>query len=245
MQKSKNINELVTAMVEAKKKFTPLLKTGSAKITTTKGGQYEYDYIELATILDMINPILSECGLWVSQEEIVVEGALELTTWFFHSSGQFIEWSPVSLPIISTGNIVQAIGSTITYARRYDLITKLGLAGEKDTDGSDLIGKPIADVATMKAPKARGKKPEVFQDDPLPEPTKGKPASEDKEMIAKRKVVIDEIAEVLKSPVFTDADKEMMKRNIHESGTLELLGTLKSQCLEVEKIRNAKAEQGE
>ena len=258
MQKSENIADLVIAMVEARKKFVPLLKTGTAKIKTTKGAEFEYDYAQLPDLLNMVNPILAESGIWVSQEETVEQGTVQLVTWFFHSTGQYIEWAPLTLPIVSSGNLIHAIGTTISYARRYDLLAKLGLAGERDMDASELTGKALTGVDEIKKPKAKGQKPEQksepFQDDELPEPTKGKPTAKPEgaepatvaeAMKAKRKVIIDEIAEILQSPVFTEPDKEMMKRNIHESNTLELLGTLKSQCLEVEKIRNAKIEQGE
>jgi len=255
MEKSESITELITAIAKAKLKFTPLLKTGKADFKTQTGRQIKYDYVELENILEMATPLLAAEGVIISQEEVVNNGNLEISTWFFHSSGEFMCWAPLVLPI-ATGSgmgVIQSIGSTISFCRRYDLLCKLGLAGEKDTDGNDLrdlkSGTPISDI---KKPKAKIAKPNSipdFEDDELPEPTKGKPKQTaptvDKDMTAKRKVIIDDIATILESPVFEEADKEMMKRNINASGTLELLQELKKQCSDVATIREAKLEKGE
>jgi len=241
MEKSESITELITAISKAKLKFTPLLKTGKADFKTkgnngNPGRQIKYDYVELENILEMATPLLAAEGIVVSQEEVLNNGTIEISTWFFHSSGEFMHWEPLALPI-ATGSgmsVIQSIGSTISFCRRYDLLCKLGLAGEKDTDGNDLRDAiPVKPVGDIKKPQA--KKPKKESEPDIVPPI-------DEVMIAKRKVIIDEIAEILKNPVFDEADKEMMKRNIHESNTLELLGTWKSQCLEVEKIRSLKKE---
>ena len=236
MEKSESIAELITAISKAKLKFTPLLKTGKADFKTKTGGHVKYDYVELENLLEMAEPLLAAEGVIIVQEEVLNSGTIEISTWFFHSSGEFIQWDPLALPIATGAGMstIQSIGTTITYCRRYDLLCKLGLAGEKDTDGNDLRDViPVKPIGDIKKPQAKKPKKES-------EPETAPPI--DEEMIAKRKVVIDEIAEILKNPVFAEADKEMMKRNIHESNTLELLGTLKSQCLEVEKIRGLKKE---
>ena len=256
MEKSESITELVSAIAKAKLKFTPLLKTGKADFKTQTGRQIKYDYVELENILEMSEPILAAEGVVLVQEEIVNNGTVEITTWFFHSSGEYIQWDPLVLPI-ATGSgmgVIQSIGTTISYCRRYDLLCKLGLAGEKDTDGIDLIGaKPATPIEAIKKPKAKKntEPPEEsrpFEDDELPEVIKGKQKKDlpiDEDMKAKRKIIIDEIAEILTNPIFTDGDKEVMKRNIKESNTLPLLQDLKKYCMETEKTREIKAEKGE
>ncbi len=81
----------------------------------------------------MSEPILAAEGVVLVQEEIVNNGTVEITTWFFHSSGEYIQWDPLVLPI-ATGSgmgVIQSIGTTISYCRRYDLYVSLGLRGKK------------------------------------------------------------------------------------------------------------------
>ena len=236
MERSESIAELITAISKAKLKFTPLLKTGKADFKTKTGGHVKYDYVELENLLEMAEPLLAAEGVIIVQEEVLNSGTIEISTWFFHSSGEFIQWDPLALPIATGAGMstIQSIGTTITYCRRYDLLCKLGLAGEKDTDGNDLRDViPVKPIGDIKKPQAKKPKKES-------EPEPPKKSTYTAEMIAQRKVIIDEVAEVLKNPIFDEADKEMMKRNIDESNTLELLEKLKPQCLAVIKIREAK-----
>ena len=80
---------------------------------------YGYSYAELSTILEIINPIMSEFGLGFTQ---LLNGDNLKTIVFHAESGQYIE-SETQIPKVSLKgmNDYQAFGSGITYFRRYCL----------------------------------------------------------------------------------------------------------------------------
>jgi len=88
-------------------------------------------YAGLEDIMGTIRNPLREAGLVVSQ----LPGDGTLTTLLAHfESGEFVK-STISLAPVKDNN-PQAVGSALTYARRYALSAVLGLAiGEDDDDG--------------------------------------------------------------------------------------------------------------
>jgi hypothetical protein len=85
-------------------------------------------YATLAHIISETRPVLAKHGLVVSQ---VVDGDA-VVTMLLHTSGQFLSGRT---PIVSDKPGPQAMGSGITYARRYGLCAILGVAAEEDDDG--------------------------------------------------------------------------------------------------------------
>ena len=66
-------------------------------------------------------------------------GIVNLTTVLAHSSG---EWIASDWPVCAVAETARPhrMGAALTYARRYALFTLVGIAGEDDLDGPDLIG---------------------------------------------------------------------------------------------------------
>lgn len=114
---------------------------------------YGYKYADLPAIFETINPLLKKKGLGFTQ---LINGAKIKTILFHIESGETIE-SDTDMPIDSLiyeegvdkkgnkkfllrgfegMNKAQAIGSLITYFRRYALSSLLGLVTDKDTDGA-------------------------------------------------------------------------------------------------------------
>lgn len=103
------------------------------KNQTAKAGSFSYSYADLATILDQVRPILARHGLAVAQD-IRMEDGLQVFTLLLHDSGEQLTFGPIRG---GTGSDWQAMGSAISYARRYGLISALGLMGEgEDDDGA-------------------------------------------------------------------------------------------------------------
>ena len=248
MQRSESIENLTGAMATAILEYKSIAKNGHASFKTKSGVAIEYDYMELSDILEMVRPVFAKHGIWLTQEPVVAEGVVEINTAFYHKSGEFIIYEPFKLPIISSGNnILQSAGTSVTFARRYSLACILGLAGDKDLDANDVSGDPIKPIADIKKPAAK-KKNSVEEKPPEPlitEKVEPEAMPIDEDMKAKRKIYIDSIADILTNQVFKEEDKEMMRRNIKQATTIEMLATLKTQCLDVEKIREAKQEKGE
>src|SRR5699024_1809320 len=61
-------------------------------------------------------------------------GVAKVTTKVFDKSGNLIEFPPVMFK--ANGNTPQAIGSAMTYARRYSLNSVFGISAESDDDGN-------------------------------------------------------------------------------------------------------------
>ena len=133
MKKSKEIHELIKAKI-AFQQECPTIYEGK------RNDKFSSSYATLDYILEVINPILSKHGLTIIQ---YVESD-SVCTGLYHKSGQFIETDLQVLdptPVISkAGNSVrskdQDFGVSVTYRKRYQLESFLGLSTTKDVDGS-------------------------------------------------------------------------------------------------------------
>jgi hypothetical protein len=101
---------------------------------------YGYTYADLPQILEVINPILKKNNLGFTQ---MLEGTGLRTILFHTKSGEYLE-SYCDIPATSLKgmNDFQAIGSGITYFRRYCLSSILGVVSDKDTDAAGEKEKP-------------------------------------------------------------------------------------------------------
>lgn len=130
MEWSEQRDKLIPAYIEMQKQLEPV-KKGSTN--DFKG----YRYADLADIWEACRKPLADHELCVMQTTRRLEdGGLELVTTLAHSSGQ---WVRTRLPILSTEH-PQAMGSAMTYARKYSLATIVGLAADDDDDGQAASG---------------------------------------------------------------------------------------------------------
>lgn len=149
---SENIGELAAALAKAQAAIPPVRKDKTAKIPTKAGSSYSYSYSDLAGIWDAIRSPLSDNGLSVVQMPGQSDGWVSVETMLMHASGQWIS-STVSA---RTGDTTpQAIGSAITYLRRYALGPMIGVVSDDDDDGNT-ASQPQAQPAqrTVYAPPA-------------------------------------------------------------------------------------------
>lgn len=91
-------------------------------------------YSTLAATWDAIRKPLSENEIAVYQRPLVMGDRQYMATMLIHSSGEFIDDSILEMRSESNGrmNAMQALGSAVTYARRYTLQAALGIAPEDD-----------------------------------------------------------------------------------------------------------------
>ena len=106
------------------------------------GKSHHGKYATLAAILDHVRPVLAEHGLAVLQP-IEAEG---VRTMIVHESGGVYDAG--TYPVGAFAN-PQAQGSAISYARRYSLMSVLGIAGADD-DGNAAVR---ATQAPQRAPR--------------------------------------------------------------------------------------------
>lgn len=122
MTKSEAINELAGALAKAQ-----AVMAGAAKDSTNP--HFRSKYADLASIWDACRPALTANGLSVAQAPSVEGHRVSLTTLLLHSSGQFLE---SNISAVAKDDGPQAIGSVITYLRRYSLASIAGVAPEDD-----------------------------------------------------------------------------------------------------------------
>ena len=129
MKKSESIKNIAGALVTFQATVSKVAKESSNPFFKSK-------YASLANILNTIQKPLSECGLAISQ--FPDENAL--TTIIVHAeSGEWMESSYV-MPVAKQ-NDPQAMGSAMTYARRYALGSILNLNIDDDDDGEKAMGR--------------------------------------------------------------------------------------------------------
>jgi hypothetical protein len=93
-------------------------------------------YASLSTIIEAVTPILHGCGLSIIQMPC---GSNEITTILLHVSGEYIS-STYQMPV-QKQNDPQALGSAITYARRYAIGAFLSLNIDEDDDANSASGQ--------------------------------------------------------------------------------------------------------
>jgi hypothetical protein len=126
-------NALMTALAKAQLEFAPIVKN---RTNYNKG-----TYADLTAILEAVKPALLEHGVVILQSPVTryLENNLfvvDIVTTICHGeSGETFE-GILSMP---AKNDAQAIGSAITYGRRYALVSMLSLSTEDDDDGEEAI----------------------------------------------------------------------------------------------------------
>jgi hypothetical protein len=138
---SEQTNDLVSALVKA-----------SAEIKTAKKDAenpfFKSRYSDLPSIVEACKSALLKNNLVVTQSTTLVNGVTALVTTLHHTSGQ---WIRGYYPVTAVKADPQAMGSAITYARRYALSAIVGVVSEDDDDGESAMGRSV-----YSAPKRNG-----------------------------------------------------------------------------------------
>ena len=122
------------ALAEVQAKLPKITKGETAKVPGKDGKQgYSYRYAGLDTISAHLLPLLGEHGLsFTAKPTLNGDGKFVLAYSLKHESG---EHDDGEFPLGGGGGTPQAIGSAITYARRYCLCAVTGVAPDEDDDG--------------------------------------------------------------------------------------------------------------
>lgn len=162
MDKSEYINELAKALSQAQRELKNAVRDADNPFFKSR-------YATLSSVWDACRDSLSKYGLSVSQG---TDMNFNLITLLMHESGQWIK-TVLALPL--TKKDIQALGSEITYARRYALAAIIGVAVDDD-DGNQAV-KPqevSRPVVQNFAPK---KITEPKKDNSLPSEVMSNPAA--------------------------------------------------------------------
>lgn len=146
--RSEQLNELFAALAKAQAEM-PMAGL------TSNNPYFKSRYANFAEIVKASRPALTKNGISVMQRKSFKDDGVELLhTMLCHISGQWIE--SIS-PVIPPKNDIQARGSYITYLKRYDYASLVGvITGDEDDDGE------AAMVEVRKNPQPLPKEPERF-----------------------------------------------------------------------------------
>jgi hypothetical protein len=127
---SETINELSASLASAQREIE-----GAPKDSANP--YYKSKYADLASVWNAVREPLGKFGLAILQMPSADGAKVTITTMLAQSSGQ---WISSDLTMTAKDDTPQAVGSAITYARRYALQSFAGVAPEDD-DGEGAQGR--------------------------------------------------------------------------------------------------------
>ncbi|WP_414499402.1 ERF family protein [Zymobacter sp. IVIA_12111.31 C1] len=116
-----------------------------------RGQAHNMKYATFEDINDTVKPIMKRHGFGLTFRIKNLQGAVEITGVLMHTAGHREETS-VMLPLDTTGskNAVQAVGSSVSYGKRYVMCAMLNIATRgEDDNGASAARKPT--VTAMQA----------------------------------------------------------------------------------------------
>ena len=127
---SSDLTAFGEALAKAQAEFTAAKKD-------SENPHFKSKYADLQSLMDACRPILARHGIAVLQGAYAQGASVTVATRLLHQSGQ---WMESALTMTARDPGPQAIGSAITYARRYGLGSMAGIASEEDDDGNAAQG---------------------------------------------------------------------------------------------------------
>jgi len=134
MERSETIGKLSEALAKAQGEMKPAS-------FDAQNPHFRSRYATLASIMEACRAALSQNQIAVIQGASVIEDRVIVTTMLVHASGEFIS-DQLSMNIQKDSP--QAIGSAITYARRYSLASLAGVISDEDDDAEAAMPKENA-----------------------------------------------------------------------------------------------------
>lgn len=120
------LDKLAPALVALQADLVPVAKSASNPFFKSK-------YAPLNEVMASVQPLLAKHKLAVSQFLTNLNGDSAMRTILLHESGQYIEDVQ---PLLLVKQDPQSQGSATTYARRYGVMSVLGVVADEDDDGN-------------------------------------------------------------------------------------------------------------
>ncbi|MDA1557686.1 ERF family protein [Bacillus cereus] len=211
MNKSETITELAKALVKFNSEVNKIAKDADNPF-------FKNNYATLDTIIDEIRPILSKHGLSIMQIPSGDGQNVTLKTLLLHESGEWLESDELTMKPVK--NDPQAVGSCITYARRYSLAAFLSLNTGEDDDGNGATyGKD--------KPKPKGNSGQA-PSKPQGSGSNGKASEKQMKMIHAKIAHISALAKTEKQTI-----EDTLKGNIGTDNLSEISSQVASKAIEV------------
>ncbi len=149
LKHSEHINEIASALAKAQGEMKPA-------VFNRVNPHFKSRYADFTSCMDACRLPLSKNGLAVSQlPTFAGDGKFVLNTLLLHASGQ---WMACEFPLHSkTPDNIQALGSVMSYAKRYSLCGMLGIVADEDIDddGEASLGRQAEPQKQQAAPQAK------------------------------------------------------------------------------------------
>ena len=168
-QSEQGIDKLAEALAKAQGIMKAPKKDRTVVVRTKSGGTYEFDYATFDAIVESARGPLSANGIAFVQAAQIEGGQVVIETRLIHSSGQ---WLSTSLSAGQSESGPQALGSLISYLKRYSLSALLGIVADEDDDGNAATGNEARQKVSARAPSAVGGTPDDWRDAVPGEPAK-------------------------------------------------------------------------
>lgn len=133
METSEQINEIAEAISAFQAKLPMMPKDCTVDFKDRNGRRVHYKYTNIDTILAVIRPIMGEFGLCILQSQEIIGGRFYVTTTVMHKSGQYVR---SRMAIVEQPSDMKALGTVLTYGKRYGLSALLGIASDEDLDNA-------------------------------------------------------------------------------------------------------------
>ena len=149
MEKSESIAELARALINMQVSLKPVVRDKLNPFLKSK-------YADLSSVWDVCRDLLQENKLAVIQVSGIDANGAYLETVLAHESGEWISGRYPLKPV--KADDPQALGSAVTYARRYSLAAILGIVTEDD-DAEMAMGRSSAANSKQEAVQAQPQAP--------------------------------------------------------------------------------------
>lgn len=131
-----SIARLAAALASFQAELPQIKKDQTARVNSDKGS-YSYTYADLATVSLQVMPLLGKHGLSFTSWPSTTQRGFMLRYYLLHESGEQMSGEyPLPVDVKSP----QAMGSAITYARRYALCSVTGVSPDDDDDAAAAEG---------------------------------------------------------------------------------------------------------
>ena len=117
-------------LMKARKEIEPIKRDG-------KNPHFGNKYATLDNVITAVTEPLENNGFLLLHRGINNEHGMCITTELLHVDGERIS---TDIPLVLGKNDMQGLGSAITYARRYGILSLLNLPTEDD-DGNDAVAR--------------------------------------------------------------------------------------------------------
>lgn len=149
-------DQVFAALLAAQREFLHVTKEGTVPLTKAGLQGATAKFATFPDVIEHVRPILNKNGLVLSQPVRPAQGGVCVVTKVLHESGQ--EYGDEGTFIPAAKHDPMGYGSAMSYAKRYGVLSLLGVATDDDDGAAALAGFERERQATAHAAAAAAKK---------------------------------------------------------------------------------------